>query len=379
MRTVHVVVPDSVDDPARPSGGNTYDRRVCAGLEDLGWAVRVHPLPGRWPRPERPTPAQLTDTLEALPQDAVVLVDGIVASGQPALLVRAARRLRLVVLVHLPLGHPAAVGTGAEESTTGERDANAAVADRERQVLAACAAVLTTSRWTANWLLSSYALSPERLHVAHPGADRARPAKGTSSGAALLTVAAVVPAKGHAELLDALAALRDRPWQLVCAGDLDLAPGHVATLRQRCRDAGIADRVVFAGALGAQALDREYAAADLLVVPSRIETYGLVVTEALARAVPVVATAVGGLEEAMGSVAGTGRPGLSVSPGSDHLAAALESWLDDASLRDRLRAAARARRGTLEPWSATALRVSDVLSDVLSGSGAPTPANGDHR
>ena len=84
--------------------------------------------------------------------------------------------------------------------------------------------------------------------------------------------------------------MRDRPWRLVCAGALDLAPEHVATLRERCRDAGIADRVVFTGALDAQALDREYAAADLLVVASRIETYGLVVTEALARAVPVVAT-----------------------------------------------------------------------------------------
>lgn len=383
MRTVHVVVPDSVDDPARPSGGNTYDRRVCAGLEALGWAVDVHRLAGRWPHPDPGSLAQLARTLGSLPRGAVVLVDGIVGSGHPDLLVVAARRLRLVVLVHLPLGHPLAAGAGADESN--------GAASRERRVLAAAAAVLTTSRWTADWLTSAYDLSPERVHVARPGADRARPTNGTASGAALLSVAAVLPAKGHAELLDALATLRDHRWRLVCAGATDLAPQHVALLRERCREAGIADRVVFAGPLSAEALDREYAAADLLVVASRIETYGLVVTEALARAVPVVATAVGGLAEAMGTVPrtvpgtvpGTGRPGLLVRPGSDHLAVALRSWLGDAGLRDRLRAAARARRSTLEPWSATAQRVSDVLSDLVADdlvrADAPAPANGRHR
>ncbi|WP_457252348.1 glycosyltransferase family 4 protein [Pedococcus sp. P5_B7] len=363
MRTVHVVVPDSVDDPARPSGGNTYDRRVCAGLQDLGWAVRLHPLPGRWPHPDASSLAGLTRTLASLPLGAVVLLDGLVASGNPAVLLPAARRLRLVVLVHLPLGHPLAV----EAAGRSPGEAKSAAAEGERLVLQAAAAVLTTSRWTTHWLLASYDLDRNRLHVARPGADRTHPATGTSSGSALLSVAAVVPAKGHTELLEALASLGDRSWRLVIAGALDLAPDHVAHLREKCREAGLTDRVTFAGPLAGAALDREYAAADLVVVASRIETYGLVVTEALARGLPVLSTAVGGVAEAMGTVPGTGRPGLLVDPAGDGLGTALRSWLDDATLRDRLRTAARERSTTLEPWSATARRVSDVLSEVAGG------------
>lgn len=368
MTTVHVVVPDSVDDPTRPSGGNTYDRHICAGLRDLGWVVRVHPRPGRWPHPGARDLDGLVRTLAALPPDALVLVDGLLASGHPEVLVPAAQRLRLVVLVHLPLGHALAV-----EAAGGPAGARLpATADRERAVLRAAAAVLTPSRWTADWLLASYDLSPPRVHVARPGADPAPPATGSTAlattgrttGTALLTVAAVVPAKGHAELLAALASLRAEAWHLVCAGPLDRAPAHVAHLREWCADAGIADRVTFAGPLGSTALDRAYAAADLLVVPSRIESYGLVVTEALARGLPVVATAVGGVDEAMGSVAGAGRPGLLVAPGTAALAEALRSWLGDATLRDRLRRVAGERRTTLEPWSTTARHVSDVLTEV---------------
>ena len=52
MKTVHVVVPGGIDDPARPSGGNTYDRRICDGLTALGWDVTEHKVDGGWPWPD---------------------------------------------------------------------------------------------------------------------------------------------------------------------------------------------------------------------------------------------------------------------------------------------------------------------------------------
>ena len=109
MRTVHVVVPDGVDDPARPSGGNTYDGRVCGGLRSLGWSVHEHAVPGSWPRADATSFAALARAVERIPDGAVVLLDGLVASTAPEVLVAEARRLRLVVLVHMPLGdRPAA-------------------------------------------------------------------------------------------------------------------------------------------------------------------------------------------------------------------------------------------------------------------------------
>jgi glycosyltransferase involved in cell wall biosynthesis len=111
-------------------------------------------------------------------------------------------------------------------------------------------------------------------------------------------------------------------------------------------------------------LDRAYADADLLVLPSRAETYGMVVTEALARAVPVLAADVGGVPEALGHGANGDRPGRLVPPGDPiALAAALRAWLGDAELRRAWRRAARERRASLPRWSAT----TSVLAGVLAG------------
>src|SRR5262245_56294069 len=103
-RVVHVVLPNDIDDPASPSGGNTYDRRICDGLVGSGWLVHEHAVPGRWPQPGETARADLIRTFSAIPDQAAVLLDGLVASAVPEVLVSQARRLRLVVLVHLPLG-----------------------------------------------------------------------------------------------------------------------------------------------------------------------------------------------------------------------------------------------------------------------------------
>ena len=102
MTEVHVVVPEGIDDPARPSGGNTYDRRVCRGLAALGWAVHEHALPGAWPRGSEAAHAALARAVRGIPDGAVVLLDGLIASTAPETLVPHGRRLRQVVLVHRP-------------------------------------------------------------------------------------------------------------------------------------------------------------------------------------------------------------------------------------------------------------------------------------
>jgi glycosyltransferase involved in cell wall biosynthesis len=355
VTAVTVVVPDGIDDPARPSGGNAYDRRICRGLAANGWSVHECPVPGSWPSPDETAVATLTSVVAGIPDGALVLLDGLIASAVPEVLVPEARRLRLAVLVHMPLGDGL---PGADV---------AAARAQECAVLSAAAAVITTSTWTRGWLLDCYALRPSQVHVAEPGVDAAELAPGTAAGGELLCVAAVTPNKGHDLLLAALVTVSDLPWRCVCVGTLDREPGFVERLRSQARVGGVVDRVVFTGPRTGTDLDLAYAAADVLVLASRAETYGMVVTEALARGLSVVATAVGGLPEALGRGADGSRPGLLVPPGdSAAFAAALRRWLGDTELRRRLRRAAQERRLTLSGWTDTSIRISRILAEVAA-------------
>jgi glycosyltransferase involved in cell wall biosynthesis len=250
----------------------------------------------------------------------------------------------------------------------GHRPADAAAAlirERESTVLRAAAAIVTTSRWSRTRLLSLYRLAPERVHVAEPGVDGAELAAGTTHGGELLCVAAVTFEKGHDLLVEALLSVSEESWRCLCLGSVDRDPAFVDDVRRRAQDGGLGDRVSFPGPRTAAELDRSYAAADLVVLPSRAETYGMVITEALARGLPVVATEVGGVTEALGyGVDGT-RPGLLVPPEDPAaFATALRAWLRDADLRRRLRRAAHERRGSLRDWSTTASLLAGVLGEV---------------
>jgi glycosyltransferase involved in cell wall biosynthesis len=353
---VHIVMPGAVDDPAAPSGGNTYDRRVCRDLPGLGWEVHEHTVAGSWPQPGAAACAELARILAALPDDALVLIDGLVGCAVPYIVVPQAGRLRLAVLVHLPLADEKGLPPG--------RAADLDVL--ERRTLRAVPAVVATSRWAACRLAAHHGITPDRMHVAVPGADAAPLATGSDDGASrLLCVAAVTPRKGQHRLVEALASVTDLPWSLVCAGGLGQAPGYVARLRELIGRSGLGDRVRLTGPQAGAELDASYAAADVLVLASYAETYGMVATEALARGVPVIATHVGGLPEAVGKTSDGSVPGILVAPDEPAgLTAALRDWLGEADLRRRLTAAARRRRAELDDWRTTARNLAGALDQL---------------
>jgi glycosyltransferase involved in cell wall biosynthesis len=286
----------------------------------------------------------LTNVLTGLPGGAVVLIDGLIASTVPEVLVPQAQRLRIVVLLHMPVND-----------------------EPEGAALSAAAAVVTTSEWSRSRVLEQYPLHPDRVHVAQPGVEAADLAPGTSSGGSLVCVAAVTPDKGHATLLAALADIKDLDWQCVCVGPLAADLDHADHVLRLAREHGIDTRVRFTGPLIGGRLAATYAAADALVLATRAETYGMVVSEALARGLPVLATSVGGVPEALGELPDGSHPGMLVpadEPAS--LARALRRWLEDGDLRATLRVSARRRRATLSDWSVTAGHVSRVLAEVAA-------------
>ncbi len=345
MSRVHFVLPNDIDDPARPSGGNVYDRRVIDGLVGLGWEVTEHRAEGSWPSPTEHDLAHLAGCLRGLPAGAVTVVDGLVACAAPRVLEEHGARLRLVVLVHMPLA-----------------DA------REATALAAAEAIVTTSRWSRRRLLDLYGLPAEKVHVATPGVQPQPPATASPTGSRLLCVGAVLPHKGHDVLARALAGVVDLPFRLTCVGSADLDEAFVAGVRRQLRVSGIAQRVTFTGPCTGSALHARYAEADLLVVASRAESYGMVVTEALAHGVPVLATAVQGLPEAMGRTPQGALPGLLVPPDDPAaLAHALRRWLVGEDLRRELAQLARERRATLTGWAVTTAAFAALFTDLAAG------------
>ena len=347
---LHLVVPGPLD---QQTGGYIYDARMASGLRRRGWAVDVHNLEGSFPDPDTTAAESLNGVLARLDEGSRVLVDGLALSGLPDPVVAHRGRLRILALVH----HPVSDETGLSP------EVRARLAVRERRALAAAAGVIVTSGFTARGL-GRFGVPAAQVRVARPGTDPAPPSTGPGPGAPpqLLSVASVVPRKGHDVLVGALARLRHLSWRCVCAGSLDRAPDYARRVRALVVEHGLAGRVRFAGECLRSVLERIYASSSIFVLASHYEGFGMVLTEALARGLPVVSTTGGAIPDTVASDAALLAP-----PGDDRaLAAAIASLLDPdqpagaaasgspvgagARRRAELAAAARRQAATLPDW-----------------------------
>lgn len=343
MRTLHLLVPGPID---RPSGGSRYDRRIAIELRALGWNVAITELEGAFPQADALARASLSNALAACADAALVLIDGLAGSALPGIVAAQAQRLRLLMLVHLPLADAVDLSAVRRERYF----------ERERRALSAVAGVVVTSVYSAT-RLADYGVEPARIAVVTPGVDPASRAIGSRDATpTLLCVAAVSAQKGHDLLIEALARLRDLPWRLRCVGPIDADAPFTRRLWTRIARLGLSERIRFTGALDAQAVDAEYAGADIFVLASRLETYGMVLTEAAVRGLAIVSTRSGGIEYTL-------PPGVAmlVPPGQiEPLANELRRLLGDAAARSTL--AEAAATAPLSDWAETGRRLAAALS-----------------
>jgi glycosyltransferase involved in cell wall biosynthesis len=381
---LYVVIPGDLD---TRTGGYGYDRRIIAGLRDHGWTVNVVRLDDSFPRPTPAARGHAAHMLAAIPDGSTVLMDGLALGALPDEVEREASRLTIVALVH----HPLAAETGLDPALA------AALEISERRALAAVKSVVVTSHATAGHL-ADYGVGRERLTVVEPGTDPAPLARGSciddepsrrrsldgqarfgearQSAArataaalsprpfelALLCVATLTPRKGHALLLSALASIPLRNWRLTCAGSLDRDPATVAQVRGQIRDVGLDDRISLVGDLDQSELAIQYDRADVFVLATLYEGYGMAVAEALARGVPVISTATGAIQDLVGDA------GVVVSPGDLRaFTAALSSVLGDPIRRATLKANACRGRDRLPTWDAAAAAMARTLSSQRAG------------
>jgi glycosyltransferase involved in cell wall biosynthesis len=347
MRAVDLVVPGDID---TLTGGYIYDRRILEGLARLGWQTSVHSLSNSFPEPTSDALALAAAVLAGIRDKATVVIDGLALAGLKDVLPSQITRLRLVALIH----HPLAYETGLDPERAKRLEA------AESAALARVHRVIVTSAWTKH-VLENFGVGAARISVVEPGTDPAplhRPHPGAPLE--LLCVASLTKRKGHAVLFDALARLRGRPWHLTCAGSLTSDRELVASLRAQVERLGLRDRVTFLGELAPESLGELYARADIFVLASYLEGYGMAFAEALARGIPIVATSGGAVASTVPSAASRLVP-----PGDiDALAGALEELLDSEVERARLAEAAAQHRATLPTWQIASERFANALLET---------------
>ncbi len=350
--TVCFIVPG---DPGQRTGGYLFDARIVRGLRALGWTVTVTGLDGRFPLADATARASMANTLAALPDHSLAVIDGLALGAVPEPIAEQAGRLKLVGLVH----HPLADETGLDDAQRTRLLAS------ERQALAHCATLVVTSAFTAR-RLQALELTQQHALVIEPGVDRAEPAPAALARAqagfgpeteTLLCVASLTPRKGQDLLISALADLRHLPWRCRLSGTDGRAPAFAAAVRRQIEQLELDRRVEVTGERDAAQLEADYRWASVCVLPSHYEGYGMVVTEALARGLPIIATTGGALVDTVPEDSGLRSP-----PGDrDALARALERWLTEEHLRRRCTQAAIERREHLPDWADSARRFAEAL------------------
>jgi glycosyltransferase involved in cell wall biosynthesis len=354
-RALEFIIPGDLESA---SGGYVYDRTMIAGLRKLGWQVGVHRLDASFPSPTPDALAQAARVLAALPDHACVLIDGLALGAMPQLIALHSQRLAMVALIHMPLASEFGIETAVAERRR----------QQERAAVQLVRHVIVTSRITERAFVND-GVDALRMSVVEPGVwstsiTRRLHERSTADGAdgivKLLCVATIHEGKGHELLIDALARLAHLRWHLTCIGSLIRSPTTVRRLENRLQRFGLVERVELLGELPHAALSERYLAADLFVLPTLRESYGMAVAESLAHGLPVVSTRTGAIAELVGAAAG-----VLVDPGDrDALHAALARTLTDSALRTSLRSAALDAGRRLTLWAQACERMSLILGRV---------------
>lgn len=331
------------------SGGYGYDRRMIAELRLLGWSIEHLQLPAGFPNP---TDAELAETaarLAGVPDESLVLLDGLAFGSMPQIAGNEKQRLRLVALVH----HPLALETGISVETAEK------LKDSETAALAATRGVIVTSPATARTLIADFGVAEEHVHIALPGTEQAAPApRGARDELLILSVGSLTARKDHRTLVSALEQVAARPWRCRIVGSDRMDPISASALRQQIEQAGLADRITVTGEV--EDIASEYDRADVFALASRYEGFGMAFAEAMVRGLPIVGCRGGAIPDLVDP-----RAGLLVEPGNvTRFAEALATLIDDPEQRRKFADGALAAGRRLPDWPETARTLSDFLKDI---------------
>lgn len=327
---IRLLVPGNV---RHGSGGNKYNAKLAQHLTGLGAMVETLTVDGDWPVG---SPADRQRFADMLDGGTTVIADGLVASGAPEEVADSVNAgTKVWILSHMAL---------ADHH------------DLEAKALAAATGIICPSAHAAAELQAKHGAL--NILVARPGVDRAQIAEG-SAPPHIVAVAALLPNKNQTLLLEALGQVKDLPWTAALVGTTDANPAYAGEVRAAVEHHRLENRINVTGELTGEAFEDQWHKADLSVLLSESESFGMVVTESLAHGVPVIVRQGTGAVEALGNTEAGAALDLS---DPNNLTDAIEKWLTDPTLQEHWRNAALTAREHLQGWDTTAAVVLKALT-----------------
>lgn len=345
MAEIYFAIPGDIN---TLTGGYAYDRRLIAELRALGHSIKPLHLSDRFPMRDTEALADAEAVLAALPEDSIVIIDGLAYGVMDEIAAQQATRLKIIALCHHPLMLEA--GLSPEQAQQ--------LFLSEQRALNAATAVIVTSAMTGKILNKQFAIPSSKITVAVPGTDRQIFASCSGHPPILLTLATLTRRKAHDVLIDALAALQHLEWSARFVGGMDFDPAWTTHLKNKVNAYGLEQRIIFVGNVDHSAA--EFSRADVFVLPSLFEGYGMAFAEALSFGLPIIAARAGAVPDVVPESAG-----ILVTPNDiDALADALQKLLIDSALRRQLQAGAQAAAHSLPEWRTSAMLVANLFEKI---------------
>jgi len=342
---VYFLVPGDINNL---TGGYAYDRRLLAELHKLGLIVQLVALAESFPHPDIHALRDANFILSTLPDNSVVIVDGLAFGVMDKVARTHAQRLKFIALCHHPLALE--VGLSAQEQQ--------GLHLSEQLALANTRAVLVTSKNTARILVQEFSVPFAKIRIALPGTDKRVFAPCEGKPPVLLTVATLTRRKAHDVLIDALAQLIDLPWQARFVGGKEFDAEWTHYLRNKVASYGLEKRILFLG--NCEDIASEYHNADIFVLPSLFEGYGMAFAEALSFGLPIIAAHTGAVPDLVPSSAGILVPPADVNA----LVRSLAQLLTDTTKRKQLQLGAQSAAQDLPNWVDAAQVVFQLIQEV---------------
>lgn len=341
-------------DLATLTGGYAYDRELMSALRAQGVCVHHVAVSAQYPWPDEHTRAETAQRVAAIPDNAVVLADGLAYGVMDDIASHEHQRLNIIALCHHPLAFESGLDTQQQRT----------LFKSEKTALDLATAVVVTSAATATLLSKAFDIPARKITVALPGTKKqslaALSLQTTAQGRPirLLTVATLIQRKAHDVLIDALSRLSYLDWTARFVGGDHFDPAWAATLKKNTETLGLGERISFVGSVAD--LQTEYSQADVFVLPSRFEGYGMVFAEALSFGLPIIAARAGAVPDVVPDTAGV----LVAPDDATQLAYALHKIMTEPEHYQQLRRGARQAAADLPDWQQTAAKVLELLLTV---------------